>query len=79
MDAKADAMRSVKDLTEDELRSLIAQVVEEKLQDLLGDPDAGLSLRQEVQERLHRSLNQPSASRQVVSAAEVARRLGVEW
>ena len=72
-------MRSVKDLTEDELKSLIAQVVEEKLEDLLGDPDASLSLRPEIAQRLRRSLSQPSSSHQSVSAAEVARRLGVEW
>jgi len=72
-------MRSVKDLTEDELKSLIAQVVEEKLEDLLGDPDADLPLRQEIHQRLLRSQSQPSASRQTVSAAEVARRLGLEW
>ena len=74
-----EPMRSVKDLTEDELKSLIAQVVEEKLEDLLGDPDANLPLRQEIRQRLLRSQSQPSASRQTMSAAEVAHRLGAEW
>ena len=79
MDPRVDLMRSVKDLTEDELKSLIAQVVEDKLQDLLGDPDVDLHLRPDIQQRLHRSLDQPSPSRRTVTAAAVARRLGLEW
>jgi len=46
----------VKDLTTDDLRALIADVVEEKLKEPLGDPDWGLELRPEVAERLRKSL-----------------------
>jgi hypothetical protein len=79
MDLRVDLMRSVKDLTEDELKSLIAQVVEDKLQDLPGNPDLDLHLRPDIQQRLHQSLDQPAASRRTVTAAAVARRLGLEW
>jgi len=71
-------MQSVKDMSEEELRQLVGELVEEKLRDLLGDPDEGLSLRPEIRERLLKSLNQPAESRQSTSAAEVARRLGLD-
>lgn len=46
----------VKDLTVEQLRTLIQEAVEEKLQEVLGDPDWGLELREEVKERLRHSL-----------------------
>ena len=72
-------MSTVKETSIEELRALIGEVVEEKLREMLGDPDEGLPLRPDVQERLVKSLNQPKESRQTVSAAEVARRLGLDW
>jgi hypothetical protein len=70
---------TVKDLSIEELRALIADVVEEMLRDLVGDPDAGLELRPEVRERLLRTLNQPRESRRTVPASEVARQIGADW
>jgi hypothetical protein len=49
-------MPKVKDLTVDELKDLIEQTVEQKLLELLGDPDEVLELREEVKARLRRSL-----------------------
>ena len=72
-------MQTVKDLSVEDLRKLIGDVLEEKLRELLGDPDAGLLLRPEIRERLLRTLNQPQDSRQTIPAGEVARRLGVDW
>ncbi|HUU14863.1 MAG TPA: hypothetical protein VM182_14330 [Terriglobia bacterium] len=72
-------MQSVKDLSIDQLRSLIAEVVEEKFRELLGDPDEGLTLRPEVRERLLKSLNLPQDSRQTTPATDVAAQLGLEW
>jgi vacuolar-type H+-ATPase subunit E/Vma4 len=72
-------MSTVRDLSLEELKSLIDEVVEEKLREMLGDPDEGLSLRPDIQERLIKSLKQPKESRQTVSAPEVARRLGLDW
>lgn len=46
--------KTVGDMTADELRELVSSVVEEKLAELLGDPDAGLELRDDVRERLLR-------------------------
>ncbi len=72
-------MRSVKDLSIEELKALIAEVVEEKLHELLADPDAGLSLRPEIMDRLRRDLQEQQEARQNVSVTELARRLGLEW
>jgi len=72
-------MPTVNELTIDELKALIEEVVEEKLQEMLRDPDEGLSLRPEVEERLVKSLNQAKESRRAVSAQEVARDLGLNW
>jgi vacuolar-type H+-ATPase subunit E/Vma4 len=72
-------MSSVRELSVEELKALIGEVVEEKLREMLGDPDEGLVLRPDIQERLVKSLSQPKESRQTVSAPEAARRLGLDW
>ncbi len=72
-------MSTLRDLSIEELKAIIGDAVEEKLREMLGDPDEGLSLRPEIQERLAKSLNQPRESRQTVSASEVARHLGLDW
>ena len=43
---------NVGQLTTDELREIIGSVVEEKLKEILGDPDDGLNLTAAVEERL---------------------------
>lgn len=52
---KEDAMStSVAKMTKADLQQMIAAVVEEKLLDLLGDPDARLVLKKSVRDRLIR-------------------------
>ena len=46
----------VKELSVEQLKALIQEAVEEKLQEILGDPDQGLELKEDVKERLRRSL-----------------------
>lgn len=46
----------VKDLTSEELKSLIQETVEEAMLELLGDPDRGLRLAEDVKKRLQISL-----------------------
>ena len=72
-------MSTVSELSIDELKALIEAVVEEKLQEMLRDPDEGLPLRPEVEKRPIDSLNEPKHSRLTVSAQEVARQLGLGW
>jgi len=59
-------MNRIKDITLDELK----QLIEQKVLDLLGDPNAGLELRTEFKEELDRRLRSPSkktSHREVVS------------
>jgi hypothetical protein len=70
-------MAAVKDLSVEELRLLIGEVVEEKLRELLGDPDEGVPVRPEVRDRLLKSLRR--ATREAIPAPEAARRLGLDW
>jgi len=72
-------MQTVKDMTVRELKEIIGNVVEEKFRALLVDPDAGLSLEPEVEKRLRASLRQLRKSRRTIPAADIARRLGVNW
>jgi len=48
----------VKELSVEQLKALIQEIVEEKLYEILGDPDQGLELKDEVRERLKQSLCQ---------------------
>jgi hypothetical protein len=72
-------MNTVKDLSIEELKALVGDVVEEKLRELMLDPDAGLTLRPEVEERLRKELRGRRPDGGNVSAAELARRRGLEW
>jgi hypothetical protein len=48
-------------MTEQELRALVGEVVEEKLAELVHDPDEGLDLAPELRARLERQLEQVRA------------------
>jgi len=63
----------IADLTPEELREILREVIEEKLKEFLFDPDYGLELREEIEERLMASL----ASKERVSLEEVKKRLGL--
>lgn len=67
-------MQRVKDLTIDEFKVVVGEVVEEKLRELLADPDAGLSLRPEIEARLRQQLQNPQLDGESISWAELARR-----
>jgi len=66
----------IKDLGVDEFKALIEEVVEEKLEEMLGDPDRRLELKAEVKKRLERSL---SSKARGIPVAKVAEELGLEW
>jgi len=63
----------VSDLTIDELKKLIREAVDEKFKEFLFDPDDGLELRDEVEQRLKASL----ASKERISLEEVKKRVGL--
>lgn len=74
---------NVKDLSVEEFKLLIHEAVEEKLEEILGDPDSGLELREKVKERLSRSLAAMQGGEEGVAIDQVAqmpgRGKGNEW
>ena len=73
------AVSNVADLTIDEFRSLIKEVVTQSILELFGDPDEGLELQEDIEERLQRSLIDMQANGETRPAQDVAARLGLEW
>lgn len=67
------------DLTVDEFKQLIATTVEWKLMEILGDLDEGLELREEIKDRLRRSLEEERRGARGIPAQDVAAQLGLEW
>ncbi|HID54034.1 MAG TPA: hypothetical protein EYP41_18605 [Anaerolineae bacterium] len=67
----------VADLTVEEFKDLVQEVVAETILELFDDPDEGLELREEIRERLNRSLVRTTG--QTRSAQDVAARLGLDW
>jgi len=47
---------TISELSRGEFKRLIGEAVEEKLIELLGDPDEGMILREEIRARLQRTL-----------------------
>lgn len=66
-------------MTIDELKTLIRDTVEEKLQEMLGDPDSGRELSDSVRDRLRRSLEETEAGAGGVPVDEVIRKTGLRW
>jgi hypothetical protein len=69
----------IKELTVEEFKDLVQDVIEEKLQELIGDPDAGLELREEIKERLRGSLAARQRGEKGIPVDEVARRAELKW
>jgi len=69
----------IAELTVDEFKQIIEEAVETKLSEMLGDPDEGLELREEIKDRLRRSLEAERHGARGIPAHEVAAQLGLEW
>jgi hypothetical protein len=68
---------NVGQLSTDELREIIGSVVEQKLKEILGDPDNGLEIRADVRDRLVRQKKSVARGERGEELEEVAKRLGV--
>jgi hypothetical protein len=66
---------NLSDLTPQELKALVAGIVDDRLRELLGDPDLGLELVDSVRARLKHSL----MSTERLTGEEVAEKLGLRW
>ena len=66
---------NLSDLTPEELKALVSGMVDDRLRELLGDPDLGLELADTVRARLKESL----ISAERLTGDEVAEKLGLRW
>ncbi len=69
--------KSVAEMTPSELREMMGDLIEEKLVELLGDPDQGLELRDSLRERLLRQRREVAAGERGEALDDVGRRLGL--
>ncbi len=69
---------TVGQMTKKELREMIETSIEEKLLELLGDPDEGLELYKSVRDRLIRQKKSVATGERGESFQDVVRRLGLE-
>jgi hypothetical protein len=67
----------VKDLTTDELKTLIRETVAEALGDLLPDPDEGLTVKEEFKQELLEIQQRRRSGSRGISAEEAMKRLGL--
>ena len=65
----------ISDLTLNELKDLVKGIVDDRLRELLGDPDLGMELGEAVRARLKASL----ASTERITGDEAAEKLGLKW
>ena len=70
-------MSSVTRMTKEQLREMIGETVEEKLLELLGDPDDGLAIRSSVRARLLRQRRKVARGERGEPLEDVVRRLGL--
>ena len=70
---------TVADLTVDQFKNLIREVVIQTLIEVLGDPDEDMELRDEIKVKIQRSLAAVKAGEKIIPADEVAAKLGLNW
>jgi hypothetical protein len=70
---------TVTDLTVDEFKKLIREVIIQTFLEMFGDPDEGLELSDEFRLELQRALAANEAGSKTIPAHEVAARLGLTW
>ncbi len=66
---------NVSDLTAQQFKDLVKGMVDDRLCELLGDPDLGLPLDETVRERLKESLS----SSERMTGDDIAEKLGLHW
>ncbi len=62
-------------LSMEQLKELVQGLVDDRLRELIGDPDLGLQLGESLRARLKQSL----ANSERLSGEDVAERLGLRW
>lgn len=67
---------TVAELTVDEFKELVHEVVIQSLTELLGDPDEGMVLREDLAEELRQSLKEVEAGGDTIALSDVLKNLG---
>ena len=62
-------------LSHEQLKELVRGIVDDRLRELLGDPDLGLELGDGLRARLKESLS----SKERLSGEDIANQLGLRW
>jgi len=62
-------------LSEDQFKELLRGIVDDRLRELLGDPDLGLQLGNGLRARLKASLS----NKERLSGEDIANKLGLRW
>ena len=70
-------MSSVARMTKDQFREMLGETIEQKLIELLGDPDEGCAIRQSVRTRLLRQKRKVAKGERGEPLEEVVHRLGL--
>jgi hypothetical protein len=71
-------MNTVAQMTKDELQGMIEAIIEQKLIELLGDPDEGLPLRKSVRERLLRQKQAVAKGERGEPLEDMVQQMGLE-
>jgi hypothetical protein len=66
---------NVTDLSSENFKTLVNGIVDDRLCELLGDPDLGLPLDETIRARLKQTL----ASSERLTGDEIAEKLGLHW
>jgi len=69
---------TVAQMSKEELREMIEASIEQKLLEILGDPDEGLEIRKSARDRLLRQKKTVAAGERGEPFEEVIQRLGLE-
>jgi len=77
-DKECEMADTIAQMTKEEFREMLDALIEQKLLDVLGDPDEGLEIRKSVRERLIRQRDEVTAGERGQSMEVVARELEVE-
>jgi len=62
-------------LSQEQFKELVRGIIDDRLRDLLGDPDLGLQLGDGLRARLKESLS----NRERLSGEDIADQLGLRW
>ena len=71
-------MTTVAQMAEDELREMIESIIEQKLLELVGNPDEGLLIRETIRDRLLRQKESVASGERGEAFVKLIQRLGLE-